>query len=88
MILAWKAVLRIRDILVRIRGSVPRQTDPDTAIFVTVAFKMATKNYLFSNVIRFLRFEATFASLKKNKKSWRSDKLVGITVFLTIFVWW
>jgi hypothetical protein len=66
------SVLRISDILVRIRGSVPltngSDPDPDPSIFVS-DLQDCNKNYVFANFGCILLFEAKFASFFKDKKS-------------------
>ncbi len=78
----------IRDILLRIpiQGSVPltNGSGPGPAIFVI--FKTATKNKFFLSFFAItVRFEGTFTSCFKDKKSLKSHTTVGIKVFLTIF---
>jgi hypothetical protein len=61
--------------------SISADTDPDPSIFV-ITFKTPTKNLFFiKKFFCLLLFEGTFTSFSKIK----SQKEVGITVFLTIF---
>jgi hypothetical protein len=85
----YKAVLRIRDILVRIRirGSVPTSDKnftpdpaPDPAVF-SVTFKMATKNVLFFLIyfayyflkVHLHNFSKIKKVIKKSQISWNQD---------------
>jgi hypothetical protein len=75
-----KPVLRIHDILVRVRfrGSM---------LFSSFTFKTPTKINLKKSIsaLKILLFEGTFTSFFKYNKSKRSYKTVGIKVFLTFF---
>ncbi len=58
--------------------------DPDPAIFV-IDLQDAKKTNLFFKFFCLLLFEGTFTSFFKDKKSKRSNKTVGMEVFLNIF---
>jgi hypothetical protein len=83
-------LLRIRDILVRIRilGSVPLTNGSGFRIllFSSVTFKTPTKNIFFlSKFLCSFLFEGIFTSFCKDKKSQRSHKTVEISVFRHFF---
>jgi hypothetical protein len=60
--------------------------DPDPAIFVIVIdFQDANKKLIKQKSFCLLPFEGTFTSFFYYEKSKRSQKTVGIKVFLTIF---
>jgi hypothetical protein len=59
-------------------------SDPDPASFV-IDLQDANKKLIKKKNFYLLRFEGTFTSLFKDKKSKRSHKTVGTKVFLTIF---
>ncbi len=50
--------------------------------------KKFRKNLFFPKFFCLLLFEDTFTSFFRDKKSKKSQKTVGIKVFLTIFAWW
>jgi hypothetical protein len=59
--------------------------DPDPAIFV-IDLQDASKKLIFlTQFFCLLLFEGTFTSFFKDKKSKKSQKIVGIKVFPTIF---
>jgi len=57
--------------------------DPDHPIFLT-DLQDTNKNYLKKKIFCLLLFKGTFTSFSKDKKSKRSNKTVGIKVFLTL----
>jgi hypothetical protein len=59
--------------------------DPDSATFIIDLQDANKKLILINKFFCLLRFEGTFTSLLKDKKSKRSHKTVGIKVFLTNF---
>jgi len=59
--------------------------DSDPAIFVIDLQDATKKLCFFKKVFCLLLFEGTFTSFFKDKKSKRSQKTVGIKVFLTFF---
>jgi hypothetical protein len=52
-----------------------------------LTLKTPTKNYLKKKFFCLLLFEGTFATFFKENKLKRSQKTVGMKVFLTIFAW-
>ncbi len=65
-------------LLVRIRGSVPMTSESGSGFFR----QWLTRCFLV------LLFEGTFTSVFTDKKSKRSQKIVEIRVFLTLFAFW
>jgi hypothetical protein len=59
-------------------------SDPDPPTFVIV-LQEANKKIIIKKFVCLLLFEGAFTSFFKDKKSKRSNKTVGIEVFLTIF---
>jgi hypothetical protein len=59
--------------------------DPDPPIFVIDLQEANKKQICLKKFFCLLLFEGTFTSFFKDKKSKRSNKTVGIKVFLTIF---
>ncbi len=60
--------------------------DPDPSIFV-INLQDANKKLIKKKFFCLLIIEGTFTSFFKYKKSKKSDKTVGIKVFLTIYAW-
>jgi hypothetical protein len=58
--------------------------DPHPALFV-IDLQDANKKLILTKFSCLLRFEGTFSSFFKDKKSKRNHKTVGIKVFLTNF---
>ncbi len=81
LVLDYKAVFWIHVILVWIRIRI--------LLFSSLTFKTPTKNWFFKRSFSAYYFLKVHLHLfSKIKKSKRSPKTVGITVFLTIFAWW
>jgi hypothetical protein len=58
--------------------------DPDPPPIFVIDLQEANKKQFFKKLFLLL-FESTFTSFFKDKKSKKSNKTVGIKVFLTIF---
>jgi hypothetical protein len=84
-----EAVLRIRDILVRIRiresVSLTNRSGPRLQILLFFVINLHDADQKTKKIFCLLLFEGTFTTFFKDKKSERRHKTVEIKVFLTVF---